>query len=81
VRLYRILQLDVFVCYPFTRTCRRRVDVEDRGITLKFRSTWNERGNCSPIGLVLPAALLFAGIRNSNCASHLLLMPTYDESP
>jgi hypothetical protein len=32
VRLHRILQLDVFVYCPSTRTCHRRVDVRDQDI-------------------------------------------------
>jgi hypothetical protein len=54
VRLYRILQLDVFVFWPCTRTPRRLVDAGIQDIvpsvfTKKNRSTRNQRGNCSPI--------------------------------
>jgi hypothetical protein len=54
MRLYRILQLDVFVFCPFTRTSSRPVDAGIQEIlpsiiTLHFRSTRNQRGNCGPI--------------------------------
>jgi hypothetical protein len=54
VRLYRILQLAVFVFCPFTRTFIREIDagIQDivpSSITLLFRSTGNQRGNCTPI--------------------------------
>jgi hypothetical protein len=54
VRLYRVLQLAVFIFCPFTRTSRRQSDAGSQGImpslaTLYFRSTRNQCGNCSPI--------------------------------
>jgi hypothetical protein len=54
VHLYRILQLAVFVFCSFTRTSRRPVDARIQAlmpsaITLTFRSTRNQRGNCTPI--------------------------------
>jgi hypothetical protein len=54
VRLYRILELDVFVFCPLTRTCHRRVDARDQavmlsGTTLTFQSTRNLRGDCGPV--------------------------------
>jgi hypothetical protein len=76
VRLYRFLQLEVFVLCPFTRTSIRLVDAVLQGtmpslITLIFRSTWNERGNCNPVYLVLLAPLLIARIRN--CTSQVCI--------
>jgi hypothetical protein len=54
VRLYSIFQLAVFDCCSFTRTFIRLVDagIEDLTpsvVTLIFRSTRNQRGNCTPI--------------------------------
>jgi hypothetical protein len=54
VHLYRILQLDVFVGCPFTRTPSRLVDAEIHGFmphitTLSVRSSLHECGNCIPI--------------------------------
>jgi hypothetical protein len=60
MRLYRILQLSFFDCCPFTRTLPRPVDVLTSVFTLISRSTWNQRGNCSPICYILVAPLLLA---------------------
>jgi hypothetical protein len=54
VRLYRVLQLAVFVFCPFTRTSIRPVDVRIQDtapshIRLMSRSTWDQNGNCGPI--------------------------------
>jgi hypothetical protein len=54
VRLYRILQLAVFYSCPYTITSIRPVDVGIKDImpsvmTPSFRSTRNQRRNCSPI--------------------------------
>jgi hypothetical protein len=55
VRLYRMLQLDVFVFCPPTRPWRGRVDVVIQGTmlpssaTLLSPTTRNQRGDCNPI--------------------------------
>jgi hypothetical protein len=54
VRLYRILQLNVFFFRSFSCMPTRSVDVWFQGvmpslITLFFRSTWDQRGNFIPI--------------------------------
>jgi hypothetical protein len=53
-RLYCILQVLDFVCYPFTRASTPSVDLDIEGVapsisTLFLRSTWNQQGNCGPI--------------------------------
>lgn len=46
--------------------------------TLIFRSTQNQRGNCVPIWLVLPAPPLLVGTRNcTNQSSILILGPVF----
>jgi hypothetical protein len=57
-----------------TRTIIRPVDAGIQDMmpsttTLQFRSTRNQRGNCTPISPVLLAPLLLGGIRN--CTSQL----------
>jgi hypothetical protein len=54
VRLYSILQLAVFIFYPFTRTFIRPVDGGIQGMMpscqiLTSRSTRNQHGDCGPI--------------------------------
>jgi hypothetical protein len=54
MRLYRLLQLAIFVFCPFTRTFIHPVDAGIQDIvpsliTLYLRSTRNEHGNCGPI--------------------------------
>jgi hypothetical protein len=54
VRVYRTLQLDVFVFSPFTPTSTRPVnsrikDIAPSVVTLDFRSTRDERSSCDPI--------------------------------
>jgi hypothetical protein len=54
VRWYRILQLPVFECCPFTRACCRPLDARIQCFmpsiaALFFRSTGNQRGNILPI--------------------------------
>jgi hypothetical protein len=68
LRLCCILQLAIFVSCPGTRTSILPVDAGTQGrtpsiLTLMFRSTRNQRGNCNPICSVLLAVLLLAGIR------------------
>jgi hypothetical protein len=58
LRWYRILQLLVFVCCPFTRACRRPVDARFQVLmpsvaTRCFCSTWDQLGNCLPILVTL----------------------------
>jgi hypothetical protein len=52
MQFYRFLQLAVFVCCPFTRTCRYRVDAGDQGTAIYSgifgRSTQDQRRNCGP---------------------------------
>jgi hypothetical protein len=76
VHLYRILQLVIFVFCPCIRTCL----VTDRCcassnvpsvITLLFRSTRNQSGNCDPICPVILAPLHLAGIRK--CTSQFCI--------
>jgi hypothetical protein len=76
VRLYRILQLAVFVFCPSNLVSTRSVDDRIQGnlppvTTLPSPSTWNQRGNCTPICDVLLAPLLLGGIRN--CSSQLCI--------
>jgi hypothetical protein len=54
VRLYRVLQLPIFICCPVTLKPNNLVDAGIRHIlpsatTLTSRSTRNQRGNCIPI--------------------------------
>jgi hypothetical protein len=76
MRVYRILQLLVFDSCPFTLTAPCSADAGIQGIlpsilTLIIRSTQYERGNCSPICLVLFATPLLGSIRN--CTSQLCI--------
>jgi hypothetical protein len=76
VRLHCTHQLAVFVLCPFTRTFIRLIDagiqeIIPSMIALVARSTQNERGNCSPICLVLFAPLFLGSIRN--CTSQICI--------
>jgi hypothetical protein len=68
VRLYRILQLAVFVCCPIALRSSRQGDAGIQDVlpstqTLTSRLTRNQRGNCDPICCVLLTPLLLRGIR------------------
>jgi hypothetical protein len=54
VLLYCVLELDVFVFFPFTDTFTHLIDAGIQDLapsipTLHSRPTWNQRGNSTPI--------------------------------